>query len=89
MPDQQPAPDPALGHACPHLERNDPRCQERFRVAELDAMYRYCIGGFYGCRLFHRINREDSVRALAERRAPAQPQQVTVRGRSARAPRNA
>lgn len=87
MPDPQPAPDPALGHACPHLERNDPRCQERFRVAELDAMYRYCIGGFYGCRLFHRINREDAMRTVAERRP--MPQQVTVRGRDARTARNA
>lgn len=51
-------PDPALAHACPHVDRNDPRCQERFRMGELDAMYRYCLGGFYGCVLFHRINRE-------------------------------
>jgi hypothetical protein len=68
------APDPALSHACPHLEKNDPRCQERFRMAELDAMYRYCMGGFYGCPLFHRINREE------KHPLPAQP--VTVHGRA-------
>ena len=67
------APDPSLAHACPHLEKDDPRCQERFRMAELDAMYRYCLGGFHGCPLFHRINRE-------ERHAPRAAQQVTVRG---------
>ncbi len=69
------APDPSLAHACPHVETNDPRCQERFRMAELDAMYRYCLGGFHGCPLFHRINRE-------ERHAPRPAQQVTVRGRA-------
>jgi hypothetical protein len=50
--------DPALAHACPHVDRNDPRCQERFRMGELDAMFRYCLGGYHGCVLFHRINRE-------------------------------
>lgn len=70
-----PAPDPALSHACPHLEKNDSRCQERFRMAELDAMYRYCMGGFYGCPLFHRLNREGKY--------PLPPQQVTVHGRAA------
>jgi hypothetical protein len=58
----QNAPDPALGHACPHLDKNDPRCQDRFRMAELDAMYRYCLGGFYGCPMFHRINRWNTNR---------------------------
>lgn len=75
-----PAPDPALSHACPHLEKNDSRCQERFRMAELDAMYRYCMGGFYGCPLFHRLNREG--------KHPLPPQQVTLHGRAApRSPR--
>ena len=71
----QAAPDPSLAHACPHVEKNDPRCQERFRMAELDAMYRYCLGGFHGCPLFHRINRE-------ERHPPRPAQQVTVHGRT-------
>lgn len=73
-----PGPDPALSHACPHLERNDPRCQDRFRMAELDAMYRYCMGGFHGCPLYHRLNREDRYRPKP---APPAPQQVTVHGR--------
>ena len=73
------APDPSLAHACPHVEKNDPRCQERFRMAEIDAMNRYCLGGWYGCRLFHRINREQSHPA---RTAPVPPQQVTVHGRA-------
>lgn len=79
-------PDPALGHACPHVDKNDPRCQERFRMAELDAMYRFCLGGHYGCRLFHRINREESRRPAPLR---PEPQQVTVNGRFARHARNA
>jgi hypothetical protein len=48
-------------------------------MAEIDAMYRYCLGGWYGCKLFHRINREQSH---PQRAAPAPPQQVTVRGRA-------
>jgi hypothetical protein len=67
-----PEPDPALGHLCPHVDKNDPRCQSRFRMGELDVMYRYCLGGFYGCVLFHRINREAAY-------GSAQP--VTVHGR--------
>jgi hypothetical protein len=43
-------------------------------MAELDAMYRYCLGGFYACPLFHRINRE-------EKYPPRAAQQVTVHGR--------
>ena len=74
-------------HACPHVDKNDPRCQERFRMAELDAMYRYCLGGYYGCRLFHRINREEShpPRTAAEPR----PQPVTIHGRYAARSRDA
>ena len=73
-----PGPHPTLGHACPHVDRNDPRCQARFSMAELGDMYRYCVGGFHGCALFHRINREDTYR---QRTTPAVPQQVTVHGR--------
>jgi hypothetical protein len=79
-----PAPDPALGHACPHLDKNDPRCQERFRMAELDAMYRYCLGGYYGCKLFHRINREETHPARSTQPA----QEVTVHGRVVRRSRS-
>lgn len=68
-----PEPDPALSHVCPHVDKNDPRCQVRFRMGELDAMYRYCLGGYYGCVFFHRINRETAQRARG-----AQP--VTVHG---------
>jgi hypothetical protein len=48
-------------------------------MAEIDAMYRYCLGGWYGCKLFHRINREQSH---PQRAAPAPTQQVTVHGRT-------
>ena len=83
----QNAPDPALGHACPHLDKNDPRCQDRFRMAELDAMYRYCLGGFYGCPMFHRINREETHQPRA---APApRTQPLTIHGRFARRSRDA
>lgn len=71
-----PEPDPALSHLCPHVERNDSRCQSRYRMAELDSMYRYCTGGFYGCVLFHRINREVNYGT------PSRPQGLTVHGRS-------
>ena len=48
-------------------------------MAELGDMYRYCVGGFHGCALFHRINREQSH---PQRTAPAPAQQVTVHGRA-------
>ncbi len=54
-------------------------------MGELDAMYRYCLGGYYGCRVFHRINRDEAFRSIADRRpapgAAAKTQQVTVHGR--------
>lgn len=70
--------DPALSHVCPHVDRNDARCQQRFRMGELDSMYRYCLGGYYGCVLFHRLNREATHGSVASR--AAQPQPVTLHG---------
>lgn len=81
------APEPQLGHSCPHVEKNDPRCQNRFRMAEIDDMYRYCLGGFYGCRIFHRINREEAHQPRAAQPAATVP--LTVHGRLNRRARNA
>lgn len=46
-------------------------------MGELDSMFRYCLGGYYGCVLFHRINRE-----MAYRNTPARAQPVTIHGRA-------
>lgn len=53
-------------------------------MAELDAMYRYCLGGYYGCRLFHRINREETHPVRGTQPA----QEVTVHGRTVRRSRS-
>jgi len=53
-------------------------------MAELDAMYRYCLGGYYGCKLFHRINREETHPARSTQPA----QEVTVNGRIVRRSRS-
>ena len=74
-------PDPAIAHVCPHVDKNDPRCQQRFRMGELDAMYRYCLGGYYGCVLFHRLNREAHY-GPPNANAGAGPRPLTIHGRA-------
>lgn len=74
--------DPALSHVCPYVDKNDPRCHTRFRMRELDAMYRYCLGGYYGCVLFHRFNREATYGTAASNLSSGL-QSVTIDGRPA------
>ncbi|MHC4947939.1 MAG: hypothetical protein ACYTG1_06720 [Planctomycetota bacterium] len=54
--------------ACPHVDRNDPRCGSRFSLGRIDQAFCVCFGAFHGCPMYHRINRE---RADSGRRAPA------------------
>lgn len=44
--------------ACPHVDRNDPRCGGRFSLGRLDQAFTVCFGCFRGCPMYHRINRE-------------------------------
>jgi len=49
---------PAPPEACPHVDRNDPRCSGRFSLGRLDQAFTVCFGCFRGCPMYHRINRE-------------------------------
>ena len=53
---------------CPHVNRNDLRCATRFSLGRIDQAFCVCFGAFYGCPMYHRINRE---LARAEHRARA------------------
>jgi len=44
--------------SCPHVDRNDARCGHRFRLGRIEQALDVCFGGFHGCPMFHRINRE-------------------------------
>lgn len=44
--------------SCPHIDRNDVRCGHRFRLGRIEQALDVCFGGFHGCPMFHRINRE-------------------------------
>lgn len=55
-----PAADPP---SCPHVDRNDARCGHRFSIGRIEQALDVCFGGFHGCPMFHRINRELGGRA--------------------------
>lgn len=62
---------PALARACPHLDRDDARCQSRFGIARLDQVFSVCLGTYAACPMFHLIRREDDTTARSRReRAP-------------------
>ena len=48
--------------SCPHVDRNDARCGHRFRLGRIEQALDVCFGGFHGCPMFHRINRELGAR---------------------------
>lgn len=43
---------------CPHVDRNDHRCGERFCLSALESMFSLCCGGYHACAVYHRINME-------------------------------
>lgn len=43
---------------CPHIDRDDDRCQWRFSLRQLDQALSVCFGSYHGCAIFHRINGE-------------------------------
>lgn len=50
--------DEYAGQACPHVNRNDPRCASRFCLGRIDQAFHVCFGSYRGCPMYHRINRE-------------------------------
>ncbi|MBT8484768.1 MAG: hypothetical protein HKO59_02810 [Phycisphaerales bacterium] len=46
--------------ACPHIDRNDPRCATRFCLGRIEQAFSVCFGAFHGCPMFHRINCEET-----------------------------
>ena len=58
--------DPHRG--CPHVDRNDPRCNSRFSLGRLDQAFCVCFGAFHACPMYHQINADLSGR---KRPAPA------------------
>jgi len=47
--------------ACPHVNRNDPRCSSRFCLGRIEQAFSVCFGAFHGCPMYHRINAEAVV----------------------------
>ena len=56
---------------CPHIDRDDHRCQERFTLSGADKVFSVCCGGQHGCMIFHRLNMELSYGTLDAPRRPA------------------
>ena len=55
--------------ACPHVNRDDHRCNSRFRLDRIDQAYGVCFGAFHACPMYHQINGE-LVEAEAARSDP-------------------
>ena len=64
---------PADESVCPHIDRNDPRCGEKFTLTGVTDAFGTCCGGQHGCAIFHRINMELRFRdaARGESHGPA------------------
>jgi hypothetical protein len=72
---------------CPHIDRDDPRCRERFTLEGAEQAFAVCCGGQHGCVVFHRMNMERALGTLdapkpAVRRNPATPLTVSADARS-------
>ncbi|UCD76460.1 MAG: hypothetical protein JSV91_05955 [Phycisphaerales bacterium] len=46
---------------CPHVDRNDPRCNSRFSLGRLDQAFCVCLGAFHACPMYHQINADLSA----------------------------
>ena len=76
---------------CPHIDRDDNRCRERFTLRGAEAVFSVCCGGQHGCMIFHRLNMESAYGTLdaprpAIRRATAVPTPLTVSADARRMP---
>ncbi len=60
--------------ACPHVNRNDPRCATRFCLSRIDQAFSVCFGAYHGCPMYHRINAE----AVPGERTPAPMVAITI-----------
>ena len=60
--------------ACPHVDRNDPRCGTRFSLGRIDQAFCVCFGSYRACPMYYRINHELAV----VERETAEPPLITV-----------
>ena len=44
--------------ACPHVDRNDPRCGSRFSLGRIEQAFCVCFGTYHVCPMYHQINHE-------------------------------
>ncbi len=49
---------------CPHIDRDDHRCHERFTLGAAEQVFSVCCGGQHGCMIFHRLNMESAYGTL-------------------------
>jgi len=41
---------------CPHIDRGDNRCSQRFTLGNAEQAFAVCCGGQHGCAVVHRMN---------------------------------
>jgi len=60
--------------SCPHVNRDDQRCNSRFSLGRIDQAFCVCFGAFHVCPMYHQINTE----VAHQREAQAQPPLIRV-----------
>lgn len=48
------------GTCCPHVDDNDSRCGNRFRLGRLEQAFDVCFGTYHVCPMYHQINQEQT-----------------------------
>lgn len=57
-------------HACPFIDRNDPRCAHRFSLNRMNQAFTVCLNEYRTCPMYRQLSRE--------REAPRDPQPYTL-----------
>ena len=47
---------------CPHVDRNDCRCGNRFSLGRIEQAFGVCFGTYHVCPMYHQINQERTER---------------------------
>ena len=55
---------------CPHIDRGDHRCAQRFTLANAVDVFAVCCGGQHGCAIFHRLNMEQAYGTIDAPKPP-------------------
>jgi len=59
---------------CPHVDRNDARCANRFNLRRMEQAMSVCFGAYHACPMYQQINAD----LASERQRKREPSIVTM-----------